>query len=365
MPDFRPIIQDAYEEILERRGDSQGLGNYNRLMNQGMSEAEMRESLLRSAEYAMKNPDPGLESRLGLNVHVPSNAIIDDVALNLGTQWIRLDFDWFRLEPDRGVYRWDDTDRIVERASRLGLEMLATLAYTPPWASSNPNSPRPSDPPASPEYWTSIVRETVSRYRDRLRFWQLWNEPNLSEFWSGSMQQYRVEILEAGARVAKNVHPGCRIVSPGLANIGSWRDWFEEAMKAKSLIDIINHHNYQDSGRDVIPSLEEDSLLRPSLRTLMRENGVDDRPFWLTETGKRSEEGDQRRYYEEVVASLRVKSWVNRLFFFHYWDGPGQGNGGFGIVNEDFSPKPAYRFLQSVLNPPALRQTSLTLTTQV
>jgi len=32
-----------------------------------------------------------------------------------------------------------------------------------------------------------------------------------------------------------------------------------------------------------------------------------------------------------------------------YWDGPGQGNGGFGIVNEDLSPKPAYLFLRSVL----------------
>jgi len=42
---------------------------------------------------------------------------------------------------------------------------------------------------------------------------------------------------------------------------------------------------------------------------------------------------------------------VSRVFFFHYWDGPGQGNGGFGIVNEDFTPKPAYQFLQSILRP--------------
>jgi hypothetical protein len=359
MPDFSPILHEAYEEILERRADPQGLRNYNRLMNQGMSEAKMRESLLRSAEYAMKNPDPGIASRLGLNVHIPATPMLDDVALDLGMQWIRVDFDWFRLEPERGIYRWEDTDRIVERSSMLGVDVLATLAYTPPWASSNPGSPQPSDPPASPAYWTDIVREAVSRYRGRLRFWQFWNEPNLNGFWSGSMQQYRVQILEAGARVAKNVHPGCRVVSPGLANIGSWRDWFEETMKAKDFIDIINHHNYQDSGGEVIPSLERDSLFRPSLRTLIQENDVDDRPFWLTETGRRSEEGDQRRYYEEAVASLRTKSWVDKLFFFHYWDGSGQGNGGFGIVNEDFSPKPTYRFLQSVLHPSTSKRISL------
>jgi hypothetical protein len=52
-----------------------------------------------------------------------------------------------------------------------------------------------------------------------------------------------------------------------------------------------------------------------------------------------------------VVATLSETSWVDRLFFFHYWDSPGRGNGGFGIVNEDFTPKPAHVFLQSVLRP--------------
>ncbi len=45
---------------------------------------------------------------------------------------------------------------------------------------------------------------------------------------------------------------------------------------------------------------------------------------------------------------------MERLFFFHYGDDPGAGNGGFGIVNEDLSPKPPYLFLQSVLAPAAL-----------
>jgi hypothetical protein len=365
MPDFSPIIHDAYEEILERSADPQGLRNYNRLMNQGMSEAEMRETLLRSAEYAGKNPDPGLAARLGLNVHVPSNAILDDVAMNLGMQWIRVDFNWYKIEPEKGVYRWEETDRVVERSSELGLEVLAILTSTPAWASSNPNNPQPSDPPASTEYWTNIVREAAGRYGKRLRYWQFWNEPNLSQFWTGSMAQYRIDILEAGAKIAKEADPSCLVVSPGLANVGSWRDWFEEAMKAKRFIDVINHHNYQSTGSEVIRSLERDSPFRPSLRTLMKEHGVDDRPFWITETGRRTEEGGQLQYYEDVVATLRDTTWVHRIFFFHYWDGPGQGDGGFGIVREDFTPKPAYRFLQSVLKPSAFQQTHLSQIVQV
>ena len=57
MPDFRRVIDLAYQRILGRIADPSGLDNYNRLMNTGLSEADMRESLLRSGEYADKNPD--------------------------------------------------------------------------------------------------------------------------------------------------------------------------------------------------------------------------------------------------------------------------------------------------------------------
>src|SRR5262249_40034049 len=57
MPNFSRIISLAYMRILERPPDPGGLDNYNRLMNDGLTEAMMRESLLRSAEYAAKNPD--------------------------------------------------------------------------------------------------------------------------------------------------------------------------------------------------------------------------------------------------------------------------------------------------------------------
>lgn len=53
---FGPIIQIAYEEILGRNADMDGLRSYNEAMKRGLTEAEMREALLRSAEYANKNP---------------------------------------------------------------------------------------------------------------------------------------------------------------------------------------------------------------------------------------------------------------------------------------------------------------------
>ncbi len=57
MPNFRNIISLAYMRILGRLPDPGGLENFNQLMNDGLAEAVMREALLRSPEYAEKNPD--------------------------------------------------------------------------------------------------------------------------------------------------------------------------------------------------------------------------------------------------------------------------------------------------------------------
>jgi len=52
---FARVIEPAYREILGRGVDASGLEHYSELMRQGLSEADMRESLLRSPEYAEEN----------------------------------------------------------------------------------------------------------------------------------------------------------------------------------------------------------------------------------------------------------------------------------------------------------------------
>lgn len=55
MPDFSPVIGDAYAEILGREPDPGGLDFYDARMNAGMSEASLREVLLRSEEYRSRH----------------------------------------------------------------------------------------------------------------------------------------------------------------------------------------------------------------------------------------------------------------------------------------------------------------------
>jgi len=60
MPNFSRVIAQAYLRILDRLPDAAGLASYNQAMNRGMTEAQMRESLIRSREYAEKNPDAAI-----------------------------------------------------------------------------------------------------------------------------------------------------------------------------------------------------------------------------------------------------------------------------------------------------------------
>jgi hypothetical protein len=71
MPDFTRIIQETYQEILGRPADPDGLAHYNQDMNQGLSEAQLRENLLRSPEYAIKNPIAGMA------LHVQGNQFVN------------------------------------------------------------------------------------------------------------------------------------------------------------------------------------------------------------------------------------------------------------------------------------------------
>src|SRR5918996_2311157 len=69
----------------------------------------------------------------GINAHLPSSALLDRVAA-AGIAWIRVDFNWFMMEPARGVYDWTLTDAVIRDARARGLNVYATLAYAPTWA---------------------------------------------------------------------------------------------------------------------------------------------------------------------------------------------------------------------------------------
>ena len=82
-----------------------------------------------------------MASPFGVNVHAPQgpemNAAFDRLKA-AGIGWVRIDFIWAWAEPVRGKYDWRVYDAIAAAANARGLEVYATLAYTPAWATYGP-----------------------------------------------------------------------------------------------------------------------------------------------------------------------------------------------------------------------------------
>src|SRR5262245_62908091 len=86
----------------------------------------------------------GASSPFGVNLHAPQG---EELAAQLdktraaGIGWVRIDFIWAVAEPVRGKYDWRIYDAIAAAAKARGLQVFATIAYTPGWATDGPASP--------------------------------------------------------------------------------------------------------------------------------------------------------------------------------------------------------------------------------
>jgi len=125
----------------------------------------------------------------------------------------------------------------------------------------------------------------------------MWNEPNLSQFWSGSRTQYIDLILKNGADAVHAAAPEAKVCGPELAHLSSasWDGWLTDCInQAGSRLDVVTHHAYSSSGYSgVTDRLEKPPVWPwdpPSVKQVLQNTGWFGRPFWLTETGWESAE---------------------------------------------------------------------------
>ncbi len=265
--------------------------------------------------------------------------------------------EWSRVEPRKGQFDWRAADRIIDLARGHGFEVLAPLAYTPGWASSAPeNLPsgvRTRWAPRDIRDWEAYVTATVSRYRDRVRYWQVWNEPDLVGFWAGTAHQY-AELLAVAYQAIKRVDPDAGVVFGGLSVGGAPsrvnERFFEEVLAdpqypGARYFDIADFHQYG-------PASEAERRYAYVRSTLGR-FGISDRPVWVTEVGHPSDldgESEQAEYLRAMVPFL-LNLGVGRVFWFDLYDDRTAGSRfwHYGLVRADGTPKPALDAYRQVI----------------
>jgi hypothetical protein len=194
---------------------------------------------------------------------------------------------WADLEPARDEWHFERLDRLVAIAAEHRTEIVLPLAYTPPWISMRPNEKSASGrlgvaaPPKDLGAWRNYVRTIATRYRGKIQYYELWNEPNDPGFYSGGLDLL-VEMGKDAYYIIKAADPDAQVLSPAMMGSGSGVRMLKAYLQkgGAASFDILSYHFY------VTPRPPE-SMVRDvaEVRSVMKDYGLLERPLWMTEVG--------------------------------------------------------------------------------
>lgn len=334
--------------------------------------------------------------RLGVNMHPLQEAyapsqVAQQVALaqSVRAEVIRIDIHWAWIEPtEPGSSHWNQSqldllDAFLAAMATRNIDVLATVMDAPCWASSDPTKSCATldydwhYPPRDPQEYATFAGELVKRYKSKIRYWEIWNEPNFAGFWANPDPGVYTALLKAAHQQIKANDPSAVVIAGALAPCEGPPDCpvsavgYLEAMYAagaKGFFDKLSYHPYTDGNTptwyDARWPMHGYSSSVPAVRQVMQRYG-DTSPIWLTELGWTTvpadgscddcwtptlpkTEAEQAAYLASAIQIARGWSYVEALLWYELvdmvqpWDPAVVSfEHYFGLFRKDYSPKPA------------------------
>ena len=101
-----------------------------------------------------------------------------------GIRWLRFALPWDEIEPGRGQYDWTAWDAVfAEFARHPALTPVVVLNGAPAWARAEADAGNPLAPPHERADFGAFAAAVAQRYRDQVRYYQVWHEPNIAPHW--------------------------------------------------------------------------------------------------------------------------------------------------------------------------------------
>jgi polysaccharide biosynthesis protein PslG len=296
-----------------------------------------------------------------------------------GVRSVRENFPWHEIEPAKGSFDWAHSDSLMAAAAAVGVDVLPILAYSAPWASSDPSGAGDIHyPPANPADYANFAQAVVARYGPNGSFWQsrptlvprpvqaaqLWNEPWGHWFWKPNPDPagYARLVRSAGAAI-RSVSPSVKLVVTGdvyqIRSDGSAPGWLDVLLATDpgvaAFVDAWAVHPYPDpfgAGPSAGGPWAFDRVTRT--RDIAAAAGAA-RPIWITEIGWSTatghpdgvSESTQASYIDEALGRALVNwaGFVERTFVFMWYPSSGDMSdweGNLGLLRADGSTKPAW-----------------------
>jgi polysaccharide biosynthesis protein PslG len=288
----------------------------------------------------------------------------------LGVKWARCQTGWARTETKKGEYDFAWLDSVVDSLLKIGIQPWFNLGYGntlytpgPPHESAVGWAPMNSE--EAKQAWVRYVGKIGERYAGRVKHWELWNEPNIPNFWQPEKPSAKgyVDLVKLTAPVLRKAVPGCTLIGGVFAGLHSW-DYFEGCF-AEGLadhIDKLSYHPYRHVPEDNYAA--DLGALRgiiarykPGMPVWQGENGA---PSTNNSTGAlRDFEWDEarqakwllRRLLTDLSMDVEVTSYFQTVDMVNYvWatGQSGQTNSKGVLRGTVYTPKAAYYALQNL-----------------
>ncbi len=163
-----------------------------------------------------------LENRLGGDYGSDFNEI--DAFFPLGIKWIRMGFwdsslNWQKVASSQSIP--PGFDRAVSSLSRKGFHIVLNLGVGS--GKQRPDSYRFKQS-AEVAAYTEYVKAMVHHFKDRIRYYEVWNEPNIDGPWGEIAVADYIRLIRQVSPVIRKEYPQAKIVVGAIG--GSWKFGF-------------------------------------------------------------------------------------------------------------------------------------------
>ncbi|BBH17980.1 hypothetical protein Back2_22670 [Nocardioides baekrokdamisoli] len=158
-----------------------------------------------------------------------------------GSRTLRMVVPWASVQPTKSAYNWSFFDATVGIAADDHQRMLLVVGQSPSWASGVSTSLPNWEwyPPKDPSTYGTFVHAVLLRYGATGSYWtshpsvpkspvvgiEVWNEPNLKDFWeSGPNPSAYAKLVIAAYNATRTTPQVAPIVAGSLAPIGGYND---------------------------------------------------------------------------------------------------------------------------------------------
>lgn len=218
-----------------------------------------------------------------------------------GINLLRISFGWDAIEAQEDKYDWLFWDDFVKMAvEEYQITLVPYVCYMPQW-----NSTGAKDtlffwnyPPEDYQEFGEFMGDLVNRYKPWINSWELWNEPDISIYWQGTVEQF-AKFIKIGSEAVRKADSDAVIVLGGMAYRPDFvRQLFRDHGVSK-YVDVVNFHNYYETWSNIPIERITDSIYEMYDVIQTYGNG---QAIWIAEVGYSTWRMDDRKVSDSYIA---------------------------------------------------------------